>query len=739
LFQLTGNKAPPLKRLANWLSENPMFDVDPKWADLVKERGNLPQDLQKRLPQGERKKPGRPPMMASPTTTSQSATPTSQAMNFPGLAGLNPSLLNSMSANNPFLLPFSNMSALGNMGGFGNLGLSNSLFANLASLGLPSLAGLDANTLNELAAGAAAGAAAAASGSKGKAAASATSSSAKADGERRDRSAASTSSKSSATAAASAAASAASALPFLFPNPNLALYSQLGLAGLGPFYDSIAQQCGLLNGTLTSTAATSSSATSTARSSSVSNTTTSSSGRPTVTSASSVAANNRHQRTALERQQQQQLQQFLMPSDQRLLDSITGKNRASADDRGARRSRAEADNLRQLMAAGLAPGLTPGLAASLTPSLGGDSKRAREAEAELLARFPEEWGGKRSRDLLESLGQGGDARMREFLESMSRDKRSSSTKDAARTAAEEQAAKAREAVMKEAMDKLGHVPTDLIIRSAMPASTSSDERKRSTTKETLESLGQSLVSGALAGKNRDSLPPQVASLLSGTSLAAVSRSEERASKASKTPVELVVSHKSEKASEERTSKAPAAAQSEEAASEPPKEEHESAAASERLEDSKVSNGDGDGASSGKRSRDSERSSSGGSGDASVNNVPRDNVSAGASSEERPAKRAKESRDAPEEGSAAEAKSDEPSHEPKESEDDDALSQDGDSGRGRGGRRRASATSAGGTRKGKAPEDETVGRKVLRSSAGRAAAAAAARAARDHLASESEET
>uniref|UniRef100_A0A4D5RWI9 BRK domain-containing protein n=3 Tax=Ixodes TaxID=6944 RepID=A0A4D5RWI9_IXOSC len=36
--KITGSKAPPLKHLAEWLEKNPMFDVDPKWSQLVKER-----------------------------------------------------------------------------------------------------------------------------------------------------------------------------------------------------------------------------------------------------------------------------------------------------------------------------------------------------------------------------------------------------------------------------------------------------------------------------------------------------------------------------------------------------------------------------------------------------------------------------------------------------------------------------------------------------------------------------
>jgi len=67
--------------------------VDPRWAELVKERGNLPSDLQKRL-SGETKKkgPGRPPTLTSPPvntpTSSANATsvPTSSANNaFPNL------------------------------------------------------------------------------------------------------------------------------------------------------------------------------------------------------------------------------------------------------------------------------------------------------------------------------------------------------------------------------------------------------------------------------------------------------------------------------------------------------------------------------------------------------------------------------------------------------------------------------------------------------------------------------
>ncbi|RWS09516.1 Kismet-like protein [Dinothrombium tinctorium] len=36
--KITGSKAPPLKHLAEWLEKNPMFDVDPKWSPLIKEK-----------------------------------------------------------------------------------------------------------------------------------------------------------------------------------------------------------------------------------------------------------------------------------------------------------------------------------------------------------------------------------------------------------------------------------------------------------------------------------------------------------------------------------------------------------------------------------------------------------------------------------------------------------------------------------------------------------------------------
>lgn len=36
VFQITGAKAPPLKHLKEWLEQNPTYDVDPKWGELIR-------------------------------------------------------------------------------------------------------------------------------------------------------------------------------------------------------------------------------------------------------------------------------------------------------------------------------------------------------------------------------------------------------------------------------------------------------------------------------------------------------------------------------------------------------------------------------------------------------------------------------------------------------------------------------------------------------------------------------
>ncbi|KAL3860710.1 hypothetical protein ACJMK2_010796 [Sinanodonta woodiana] len=58
--RITGAKAPPLRYLTEWLEQNPTWDVDPKWSDLVKAKGNLPKNLLQRVVTPTRRGRGRP-------------------------------------------------------------------------------------------------------------------------------------------------------------------------------------------------------------------------------------------------------------------------------------------------------------------------------------------------------------------------------------------------------------------------------------------------------------------------------------------------------------------------------------------------------------------------------------------------------------------------------------------------------------------------------------------------------
>ncbi|KAK3608042.1 hypothetical protein CHS0354_031028 [Potamilus streckersoni] len=58
--KITGAKAPPLRYLTEWLEQNPTWDVDQKWADLVKAKGNLPKNLLQRVVTPTRRGRGRP-------------------------------------------------------------------------------------------------------------------------------------------------------------------------------------------------------------------------------------------------------------------------------------------------------------------------------------------------------------------------------------------------------------------------------------------------------------------------------------------------------------------------------------------------------------------------------------------------------------------------------------------------------------------------------------------------------
>lgn len=330
--KLTGPKAPTLKRLGQWLMENPMYDIDPKWSELVKERGNLSHDLQKRLPgQPSSSKsskpgvPGRPPLLASPTGSTSSVSsgnlPTSlpSSMSFPSLsssslAGLNTNLLSGLSGlgqfdpkNNPLLMPFAglpNMGALGSMG-LGNLSNMN-LFANLAGLGLPGLGGMDAASLAN---------AATATAESSKSASKANTSKPPKPQE----------AHSSNKGGASSNIPTTNPFPFFFPSPSL-LYTPLGLGGLNPFtlqpgisaaaYDSLAQQCGLLNGGINPAASPNSS-------SKMGKSATSSrppSGSLTSPTATSTNQNKPPSRTP---SRDPHLQQLLLPPDTQILESIS--------------------------------------------------------------------------------------------------------------------------------------------------------------------------------------------------------------------------------------------------------------------------------------------------------------------------------------------------------------------------------------------------------------------------------
>ncbi|XP_063529219.1 chromodomain-helicase-DNA-binding protein 7-like [Cydia strobilella] len=325
--RIVGHKAPQLRNLAQWIAENPMYDIDPKWTEGIKEHVKLPQDVRSQRPSPmapsssmtERKK-GRPPTLDSSTANVLSAgshlnqnlaglnpallaslsslsafDPKTLAATLSNLTGFDPKLLNtfdpkllsSLSSfdpkNNPLLSSFSSMpNLLGNLSG-GNI------FANLAGLGLPGFSGLDMNSLG----------AAAASDSKSK------------------------SRKSTESGSASSSKNANSQFPFVFPNPNM-LYPQLGLGSLNPFgmhsgissaYDAL----GLLSNNLAASSGSStmhSSSHGSARGSSVKTTT------PRSSTVVTSSATSRQQKVS-DRQQSSQLPQILLPPDPYLLESLS--------------------------------------------------------------------------------------------------------------------------------------------------------------------------------------------------------------------------------------------------------------------------------------------------------------------------------------------------------------------------------------------------------------------------------
>lgn len=317
--RLVGHKAPQLKHLAQWIAENPMYDIDSKWTEGIKEHVKLPQDvrnprhspMQPTSSVPERKK-GRPPTLDNNSTNVLSSNsshlnqnlsglnpallaslsslsafdPKTLAATLSNLTGFDPKLLSSLSSfdpkNNPLLNSFSSMpNLLGNITG-GNI------FANLAGLGLPGFPSLDMNTLS------------AATGSS--------------DSKSKTR-------KPSETASSSTSKSSNSQFPFVFPNPNM-LYPQLGISGLSPFgvhsgmsgYDAL----GLLSGNL----AASSSATSLHSSSSHSARSSSKTTAPRSSTVVTSSSTSRQQKVS-DRTQSSHLPQILLPPDPYLLESLS--------------------------------------------------------------------------------------------------------------------------------------------------------------------------------------------------------------------------------------------------------------------------------------------------------------------------------------------------------------------------------------------------------------------------------
>lgn len=332
--KITGSKAPQLKRLSQWLIENPMYDVDPKWSELVKEsKPSLDPKLQRPLSSGslssnpDRKKSRsmlESPSVSPSVSSANLATSLASSMQFPSLgasslSGLNSSLLSGMSGmgafdpKNPLLMPFGgmpNMNALAGMSGLGNLSNMN-LFANLASLGLPGLPGMDGSAMS------ADGNLSSPGGTSGS------------NKAKRKSSDSHTSGKTPTSSSSSSSIPTTSPFPFFFPNPSL-LYTPLGLgSALNPFslqpgisaYDTLAQQCSLLNGGL----GVSSSSTTTTSPSTSSRPSSKTSSRVSMTQSSPSSRHNRDklQQQAAAQLHQQQLQQLLLPHDTHLLETLS--------------------------------------------------------------------------------------------------------------------------------------------------------------------------------------------------------------------------------------------------------------------------------------------------------------------------------------------------------------------------------------------------------------------------------
>ncbi|XP_052564493.1 uncharacterized protein LOC120426896 isoform X3 [Culex pipiens pallens] len=397
--RLTGNKAPQLKRLTQWLEDNPAYEIDPKWAESITLPPTGPISHPKQS-SSDSASPSAKQMRSSSSassmaqaqaaassnqygsssgnqqSSSSSSTPSKKHgssassssnaaaaanMQFAGLAGLNANLLSSIPGlgnfdpkSNPFgnLMPFGGMPGLAGLAGLGNLNNMN-LFASLA--GLPGLSGMDAQSLATMMAAAgldpATALAAATGGTPTKSGGSSRSKSNKSSN---DQSSSSSQQSSSKAAAAAAAAAANSQFPFFFPNPSL-LYTPLGLGGLNPY--------GMPLGTSGVTTSTSSSTTTSRQSQSKqSNSSRGMSGGGSQQSASSPSSKSSRSSSLTSQQaaaaqqaalEAAQLQQLLLPHDKHLLDSLTrsaglditqssrgGGSSSSASDKRARESAA---------------------------------------------------------------------------------------------------------------------------------------------------------------------------------------------------------------------------------------------------------------------------------------------------------------------------------------------------------------------------------------------------------------
>ncbi|XP_053957379.1 mucin-19 isoform X9 [Anastrepha ludens] len=199
--RISGSKAPQLKRLMQWLTENPAYEVDPKWLEQIQNPMSIPSPklssmdtsnyastsksshggrpsstssssssgahAQQQQSSSTQSSPAPSPTVSSKKSSRQSAIDQANAaMQFGTLAGLNPNILASLPGlgtfdpknplgafdpKNPLLsMPFAGMPAMGNIPGLNNLNSMN-LFASLASMGgLGNLATMDPQTLATL-------------------------------------------------------------------------------------------------------------------------------------------------------------------------------------------------------------------------------------------------------------------------------------------------------------------------------------------------------------------------------------------------------------------------------------------------------------------------------------------------------------------------------------------------------------------------------------------------------------